>query len=231
MDKALLKLDWCSHAAAKYAVEHWHYSQSMPSGKMVCLGVWEQQRFIGCIVFSRGANRNLGHLWGLSTTAICELTRIALARHVTPVSRVVMIALRMFHSQSSGVRLIVSYADSSHGHTGAIYQAMNWTYTGWSQPQGGFQYLVNGRWQHKRSMSARCGTLADARVTAIIGPRPKRRQPQKHRYLYPMDAAMRAQIAPLAQPYPKRATSIRADASAHQAEEGGATPTVALRVE
>ena len=24
-DKPVLKLDWCSHAAAKYAVEHWHY--------------------------------------------------------------------------------------------------------------------------------------------------------------------------------------------------------------
>ena len=25
--KPTLKLDWCSHEAAKYAVEHWHYSK------------------------------------------------------------------------------------------------------------------------------------------------------------------------------------------------------------
>ena len=50
----------------------------------------------------------------------------------------------------------------------------------------------------------------------------------KHKYLYPLDAAMRAQIAPLAQPYPKRATSIVADVPPDQGGEGSATLTVAL---
>jgi hypothetical protein len=30
--KPVLKLDWCSHAAAKYAVEHWHYSGTNTGG-------------------------------------------------------------------------------------------------------------------------------------------------------------------------------------------------------
>jgi hypothetical protein len=55
----------------------------------------------------------------------------------------------------------------------------------------------------------------------------------KHKYLYPLDKAMRAQIAPLAKPYPKRpcAASIDSDAPATQAGEGGATPTAALQHE
>jgi hypothetical protein len=51
--------------------------------------------------------------------------------------------------------------------------------------------------------------------------------PGKHRYLMPLDAAMRAQIAPLAKPYPKkpRVGSVDSDTSPAQGEEGGASPT------
>ena len=44
--KPELKLDWCSYQAAKYAVEHWHYSRSMPAGKAVRMGVWEEDEYI-----------------------------------------------------------------------------------------------------------------------------------------------------------------------------------------
>jgi len=53
-DKVDLRLDWCSHAAAKYAVEHWHYSKTMPVSKRVNIGVWEGEKFIGRL-FLRGA--------------------------------------------------------------------------------------------------------------------------------------------------------------------------------
>jgi len=46
-----LRLDWCSHAAAKYAVEHWHYSARMPKFKQIYIGAWESGRFIGAIIF------------------------------------------------------------------------------------------------------------------------------------------------------------------------------------
>ena len=72
-----LRLDWCSHAAAKYAVQHWHYSQSLPTPPLVRIGVWEDERFIGCVLFSRGANNNIGKTYGLGSTEVAELTRIA----------------------------------------------------------------------------------------------------------------------------------------------------------
>ena len=54
--------------------------------------------------------------------------------------------------------------------------------------------------------------------------------PGKHMYLLPLDSDIRCRILPLAQPYPKRAGSIATDALAHQAGEGGVTPTPALQV-
>ncbi len=72
------------------------------------------------------------------------------------------------------------------------------------------------------------GAFGKRRKVAHYKILPKRLPLGKYRYLYPLDAAMRAQILPLAQPYPKRATSIQ-DAPAVQTGEGGATPTVALQ--
>ena len=54
-----LKLNWCSHAAAKYAVEHWHYSKRLPNQKLVKIGVWEFGIFRGAVIFGDGANPGL----------------------------------------------------------------------------------------------------------------------------------------------------------------------------
>lgn len=73
-----LVVDWCSYEAAKYAVEHWHYSERMPAGKLVKLGIWENSCFVGVVVFGRGAIYNIGKPFGLGQTECVELVRVAL---------------------------------------------------------------------------------------------------------------------------------------------------------
>ena len=34
VSKVDLRLDWVGHDAAKFAVEHWHYSHAMPKSKL-----------------------------------------------------------------------------------------------------------------------------------------------------------------------------------------------------
>ena len=48
----------------------------------------------------------------------------------------------------------------------------------------------------------------------------------KHKYLYPLDRAMRRQITPLAKPYPKRicGPSVESDTAGVQLAEAGAPP-------
>ena len=125
-----LRLDWCGHDAAKYAVEHWHYSECLPAGKIVKVGVWEDSVFIGCVLFSRGANNNLGSPYNLKQIEVAELTRVALNKHTAPVTRIVSIALRFLRLNSPGLRLIISYADPLKGHHGGIYQGGGWIYCG-----------------------------------------------------------------------------------------------------
>jgi hypothetical protein len=147
---------------------------------------------------------------------MAELTRIALTKHETPVSRIVAIALRMLKRQSPKLRLIVSMADSGQEHIGAIYQAGNWIFAGTSQ---GIETLSQGEWVHHRTATARG-------ITAGL---PHRPMLPKYRYLMPLDDEMRKRLEPLRQPYPKRAGSIDSDAPAVPSRiEGGATPTPAL---
>lgn len=214
-----LRLDWCSHEAARFAVERWHYSRSLSSAKNAYVGVWEDDRFIGVVVFGIGSgNSTNGTRYGLArTNQMAELTRVALGKHTTPVSRILAIAVRFIRRQSPGLRLLISMADQRHGHHGGIYQAAGWTYTGETKPD--VEYLHRGEWRHHRTVTSR---------TSAAG-LPSRELPPKHRYLYPLDDEMRARIAPLAKPYPKRARSTDSDAPAVQVGEGGAIPTRALQ--
>lgn len=203
-DRPALKVDWCSHEAAKYAVEHWHYSRSMPAGKMVRAGVWESGRFVGCVIFSRGAAQHIGSPYGLKQTEVCELTRVALTQHDTPTSRIVAIAVKMLKRLNSGLRLVVSFADTSQGHHGGIYQAGGWAYVGSMEYHA---LKIHGRIVHPRT----CHSLYGSKGQGIpwlrehVDPNAERiRNGIKHKYLYPLDKAMRAQIEPLRQPYPKR---------------------------
>lgn len=215
-----LRLDWCSYEAAKYAVEHWHYSRSMPAFKTARVGVWENGVFVGAILFGVGANSNIHSPFRLQRHEACELVRVALRDHRNAVSRMVAIAIRLLRRQSPGLRLIVSYADTAQDHYGGIYQAGGWIYTGLTS--AGKLYLVRGKWVHHRQASSLLGSIKGVS---------SRMSSEKHRYLMPLDDDMKRRIAPLAKPYPKRPTRGTGEtdsAPGSNRETGGASPTVPL---
>ncbi len=225
-----LRLDWCSHEAAKYAVENWHYSKSIPLGKTVKMGVWEDSGFIGAIVFSPGISNILGRRYGLKNTETTELVRVALTCHKTPVTKIISIALKMLKEQSLGLKIIVSFADTAQGHIGTIYQAGNWAYTGMTSASTAY-IGPNGKKYHRRMVN-KAGIKTDfGRTRKCYRPDEctKVWLPGKHRYLYPLDKKMAKKIEPLRRPYPKRAGSIDDDAPAIQAGKGGSIPTSALQ--
>jgi hypothetical protein len=111
-------------------------------------------------------------------------------------SRILTIAISFLRKNSPGLRLIVSYADPEQGHNGGIYQATNWVYA--SMTNAADEYLVHGKRMHGRSMRAVFGSHVGKSFIKIV------KGSSKHRYLMPLDAAMRKQIEFLAKPYPKR---------------------------
>lgn len=217
MSKTDLKIDWATHTAAKYACEHWHYSKVLPPSKTAKLGVWENNRFIGVVVFGVGATSALCKRYGLKMNEGCELVRVALTAHKSPVSRIIAITIKILRKTYPGLRLVVSFADPEQGHHGGIYQAGGWLFSGNSQPSD--EYIYNGkRWQGRSFRNSHKGMEKHPDVTVVKGS-------SKHRYLMPLDDDMRTKIATLAKPYPKR---TKRQESENPSDLGGSTPTCAL---
>ena len=226
MGKPDLKIDWATHEAAKFACENWHYSKCLPVGKLVKVGAWEDGKFIGVVIYGRGATPHLGSPYGLGQDECVELVRIALKTHKAPVSKIASIAFRFLKKSNVKLRLIVSFADQSQGHHGGIYQAGNWIYAGQGEPAK--FYRIHGKLTHPRSIGAK-GIIQNLAGARTIDPFATVVEvPGKHRYLMPLDAEMRQRILPLSKPYPKRAGSDTKDTAGHQPAKGGSTPTPAL---
>ncbi len=217
-----LVLDWIDYGSARLAVESWHYSRRMPAGKLAKIGIWEDGRFIGAIIFGMGATPQLVRPYGLSQHQGCELVRIAMRAHRHHVSKSVAIAIRMLKRKYRGLRLVVSFADPAEGHRGGIYQAGNWIYDG--ETAGDRFPILDGRVVHPRTISERKanGWKIDRKLLKYVI------KPGKHRYLMPLDDDMRAQLQSRAKPYPKRGRSIGGRCTSPE-EEGGSNPTRPLQ--
>jgi len=200
-------------ASAKYACEHWHYSGTLPIGKTVKVGLWEDDRFAGIVIFSTGVGnlQAIGFKYGLDREQTCELARVALRDHTMPVSQLVAAALRLLRSTNPKLMLVVSYADPEAGHLGSIYQAMNWTYTGPSAML--WEKRIDGKWRHNRTIQG--ATNANPHGKTQFGRKPgqvltkeeidaapTRFRSSKFRYLYAFDKKMRRTISKEALPYP-----------------------------
>lgn len=186
----LLEVNFCTHKAAKYAVENYHYSKILPRGKLVKFGVWEDKKFIGVVIFSRGASPFLGKFFELDLTEICELTRVALTSHDAKVTQILSISLKKLKELNPNLKAVVSFADPRQGHLGKIYQAGNWIFTGESAQIT--EYFIGGRWRHTRNSYHH-----PARKTA-----PTRLQKGKLRYIYPLEKNLRRKVLKFALPYP-----------------------------
>jgi hypothetical protein len=210
----------CSYQAAKYAVERWHYSRRMPQGKLLLLGVWQCGRFIGAVIFGRGANDSLLRPYGLGPTEGCELVRVALRDHEQPVTQIIAGAICILRRTNPGLRLIVSYADPNEGHHGGIYQAGNWIFTGKTPVDVKFLHRKTGKLLHSRVVSSSGIKVQFGKATRVPRPAECDQIPLlgKYRYVYPLDKQIRRKVSRLAQPYPSavEASTVTRPSSARE---------------
>lgn len=208
-EKPSLLVAPCDYQAAKYAVTHWHYSRSMPAFKPVTFGAWDNGIFVGAIIFGYGANQHLPKAFGLLQTECVELCRVAFSgKQSVQTSYYLGKALKLLKQMQQGLRLVISYADIDQDHLGILYQATNWAYLGCTELNGGtHKYIIHGRICHKRQVHLLYGKGTDnlSWIQTNIDPSASIFFTKgKHKYAYPLDKAMKKQLAPLCQPYPKK---------------------------
>ena len=207
---ANLKISFATFESAKFAVEHWHYSKSMPSAKSVKFGVWEEGKFKGVVIFSLGANRHIADPYGLKQEEVCELTRIAMQSHETPVSRIVAISLKLLKKSNPGLKLVISYADLDRGHEGKIYQAGGWLFEKICAKDRGI--IVKGRLRHRRTLNSIYNTSSIEFIRKKLDPNAKKVVGcGKMKYLMPLDKQTRIKVVKLTSPCPKNVIKQEAE--------------------
>lgn len=233
-----LKLDWASYKSAKYACENWHYSKCMPTSKTAKIGVWEDGKFVGVIIYSYGANPNLYKKYVNSQAECVELTRIALGKHANPVSKMISISLKMVKKTYPKIRIIISFADLDQDHAGAIYQASNFIYVGNTTKDVNIAYIIKGKIVHGKSVSERLYKYGASKnlknvKTYLDKNATYHKTKGKHKYIYCFDKKLKKEVLKESIPYPKKACPIGVDGntSAIHAEVGGSNPTMGLNIQ
>lgn len=192
------------------AVKRWHYSRSMPSADIDVYGVWEDDRFIGAVIFGIGATANPGTPYDLESSQLRELCRVALDKHAAPVTRIVSEAVRLLKADLPDLELIVSFADEKQGHLGVIYQAGNWLYLGTAVDD---YVLLHGQLVHPRTITSTLGSRSIPWLRENVDPNAERVwMPPKHRYVLPLTRRQRKKLTPKARPYPKTVGACESNA-------------------
>jgi hypothetical protein len=213
----------CDWATATKAVMRWHYSKRMPRGAKLTYATFEDDRFVGVLIFGVGVGKGTP-VPSVDVRHALELQRVALREHAAPVSQHLAAAIRRLRAHHA-IRLLVSYADPAQGHHGGIYQAAGWTYIGKSPPSKGYR-APTGEIKHSRVVTPtgynrQFGETKRAWRADVFEPVTL---PGKHLYLLGLDRPTRRAVALLARAYPTRVSSVHGDTSEFRSEEAGSTP-------
>ena len=223
------KIQIATNQMVEFACKNFHYSKSVPCGRKIAYSIFEEKKFIGVIIYSLGANNNLAKSFNMVQGEVVELTRVALTKHKNPVSRYISVTLKLLKKQCKTVKIVVSYADKENqNHNGGIYQAGNWIYLGLSKCSD-FQYFYKGKWTHQRSINS-IGESNKQLEKYLLKTLPKRKNSDKHKYIYCLDKELEKRYKRLSIKYPKKENAglVQEQNSNFPVENGGATPTDSL---
>lgn len=177
-----LRVDWVKSSVGKEFIRTHHYSRSCHNGPMT-VGLWSDDRLIGVCAFATPGSENVrASVWGKDhVDAVTELHRLVILDE-TPTnteSWFIVRALRLLKERKPGICGVLSFADTSEGHNGTIYQATNALYCGTTTAGARFWRDTEGRLRHPRQ-SGHNVTPAEAVAKGWTA----EKRGSKHRYLY-----------------------------------------------
>lgn len=169
-----------------------HYLHSLPGDPVFTFAWFLGMNPVACATFSSPANRYFG-------PGSLELTRLVRSDACqAPLTSFLAQCVRVIRADERRFKLLVSYADSSAGHHGGIYQAFNGIHVAASSGHGQWKHRETGKIVSERSMSQ----SALARTTEYE----RVRTGMKYLYAWPLHEGRKALLQRFgweALPYPK----------------------------
>ena len=166
-------------------VVKYHYLHRKASCS-IAYGAYVDGKLIGVCMFGTPASPSVcsGLCGPGEKYHILELTRLWISDSIGnyPESTLIAGSLKLLRdSPYASKDIIISYADTSQGHIGTIYQATNWYYLGLSSKH--VEYRVEGMSGHSRHYFDSLGGVSKAKE--ILGNKISvSERPRKHRYLF-----------------------------------------------
>jgi len=105
-----------------------HYAKRWPSISYA-YGLFDESELVGVVTYGNPASRHLQvGCCKSSPESVIELNRLCLRHNrKNEASRLISGSLKLLPPL-----IVVSYADTAHGHSGGVYRAANFHYAGWT---------------------------------------------------------------------------------------------------
>lgn len=163
-----------SYQATKPFILGIHYAKRMPSISFA-FGLFVDGELEGIVTYGSPASPWLckGICGERFRKQVLELNRLVLINnHKNDASYLISNSLKMLPRP----RILVSYADTAHGHSGVVYRAANWLFTGTTKPRTDMA-AGNGKHSrhHKGDRKNRINRSAKHRFVNFIGSKKEKR--------------------------------------------------------
>jgi len=149
-----LVVEPCALTEVKAFIESNHYSRSVNGVKIhQCFSVKHGGVLVGAVLYG-AMSTTAWKRFGTLETEVVELRRLVLTDGAPKYSesRVVSLTIKWLKKHAKDLKIIVSYADPAHGHTGVVYKASNFNYVGVSAADKGFFDPETQKTYHSRAL-------------------------------------------------------------------------------
>lgn len=167
-------------STANAVVSNKHYSRTLGifwEG----FGLYKNNELIGVCCFGQPSAAIQKHAFVDRDFRLYELTRLVVDRgHKNAASFLISQSLKKLKNVSKCA--VISYADSAHGHSGKVYQASNWLYTG-ATVSHDHLYMVDGEKMHPMTLRDKLGITSPSKWAKENNIQKIKPSP-KHRYFY-----------------------------------------------
>jgi hypothetical protein len=139
-------------SAVSSFIEAWHYSGSI-NGCIAdyCFGLYDGMQMVGAMFYGRMAMANQWRRFGSSADQVIELRRLCCIDDTPKNTESYFIGWTLrWLKKNTKLKVVVSYADAEHGHSGTIYRASNFTLEG--KRAGARVIVFNGKRYHDKAI-------------------------------------------------------------------------------
>jgi len=161
-----------SDVAIPYISTH-HYSKTCTRSISIAFGFYYNKELVGCVVYANPVGsmvvQSLAKALELTPYNVYELTRLFTDDRLPNNSESYCIGktIKYIKQNLKDVYYLVSYADTMYGHSGCIYQATNWLFTGTVEPKA--TYKIRGRMYHARTLHDIYGSSSIPYLKELLG--------------------------------------------------------------